>query len=193
MQKNFLPFFVQPPELNEQVSMVTVEISSIPAGANPFRYDSVSMGSEVRHGIMMMTCDQGSGTKWPLMYMSVPQTGQQFAQVPVPVSPRYCSVIKLPVNDGSEGLVTFTGITSEGKPTFEYVSPDELDVKTIIHTPVGPMVSPVYILVDDVCVLHDVVDVTNTYELTEVLAKALFTDIDNIDEEFIEKVRGYLI
>lgn len=191
MQKDFLPFFVKNPTLTQKVTMVSVELSSIPANSNPFHYDPVSVGVDIRKGIMCMTTDTGKD-HWPRMYLCNPVTGQQFAQVPVPVDPLFEQVIQLPTNTGVDGLIAFTSPTYGDKPSFKYVSLDEIELRRVVRTPVGTFQSPVYIMIDDTAILYEIVDLLDEIELKGLIAEKFFTEAGNIPDGFINKLYSFL-
>ena len=188
---NFLPFFVKKPKLNQRVDLKSIEISGAPCGENPFIQDTISMGSEIREGIMAMTRTEGKGY-WPWMYITNPVTGQRFMQVPVPVDPEFQKVFKFDLEeDLGPGVAHFTTIDSYNNPRIKYTDIAWGAPATFfVHTAAGAFRSPLYVVKGKYMVLWSEVLHQSFEDLQQLMADEPYQAIGDIPDELVREIRS---
>lgn len=188
---NFLPFFVKKPKLNQRVDLKSIEISGAPCGENPFIQDTISMGSEIREGIMAMTRTEGKGY-WPWMYITNPMTGQRFMQVPVPVDPEFQKVFKFDLEgDLGPGIAHFTTIDSYDNPRIKYIdATSTIPTTYLVDWVGGSLSSPLYVVKGRYMVLWSEVLHLSFQDLQQLMADETYQAVEDIPNELVREIRS---
>lgn len=179
MTTPYLPFFINKPSVNDAIQLVSVEVNSYPKNCNAFHHDQMSMGTEIKEGIMIMFSSGQGPEGHPNMEYVNQVTGQRFALVARPVNPTYESFYLFKDLE-IDGLVTFKDAVYRSSPEFRYHDHDS-QVLSYVHTALGAFVSPVYVAWKGQLLLKSIVQEKTIPEIAEIIQKASYWESSTED------------
>ena len=171
---NFLPFFIKPVKVGQEVDLKVVELAGYPKNSNPFHHDHFRMGSEVTKELMaMMSTGLKGEITSDLQLVNVP-SGQRWALVQVPRVPEYLEVINLSAHENDGDLEDWFGldvtVSKDGQGRYR---PSQ-ETNSMEVTPVGRFKRPIYTMHGKVAVLKSFLESSTRQPVIEKVKEVSF-------------------
>lgn len=171
---NFLPFFIKPVKVGQEVDLKVVELAGYPKNSNPFHHDHFRMGSEVTKELtaMMSTGRKGEVTS-DLQLVNVP-SGQRWALVQVPRVPEYLEVINLSAHENDGDLEDWFGLDVTVTMDDQGRCRPSTETNDVEVTAAGSFKRPIYTMHGKVAVLRSFLESSTRQQVIEKVKEVLF-------------------